>query len=81
MLPIIYNFPPVYTVIWSRKYLFTAYVFNRFSNEYTTSKIADALPAPNALELITDILEKQSRLSSGQIPGVQELLRRFVQPE
>jgi len=67
----------VYQATWSRNLYLSCLLHKGTTNEITISKIAAVLPEPNALELIKAIIQKQSLLSSGQVPGVEELLQRF----
>jgi len=71
------NMTEVLQATWSRNLYLACMLHKGFSNEYTITKINEITAETNAAEQIAFILEKQSKLSSGQVPGVLELLQRF----
>ena len=67
----------VYQAAWSRNLYLSCMFHKGLSNEFTITQIMEEIRKPDALKNINEILENQSRLSGGEIPGVSELLQRF----
>lgn len=71
------NLEEVYQATWSRNLYLSGMLHMGFSNHYTVARIRQVATGPGYPQEVADILEQQSILSSGKVPGVKEMLSRF----
>lgn len=67
----------VYQATWSRNLYLSGMLHMGFSNHYSIFKIRELEVGPDFIERVKDILEQQSILSSGKIPGIGEIFKRY----
>ena len=67
----------VYQATWSRNLYLSGMLHVGFSCHYSIFKIRELQEGPEFYTQVKNILEQQSILSSGKIPGVGEMLSRF----
>jgi sugar-specific transcriptional regulator TrmB len=71
------NLEEVYQATWSRNLYLSSMLHMGFSNHFAVWRIKQIPPGPEYSKQVKKILQKQTVLSSGKVPGVEEMLNRF----
>lgn len=67
----------IYQATWSRNLYLSSMLHMGFSNHYVVHRIRQLPAGADYHKAVTAILQQQTILSSGRIPGVAEMLNRF----